>query len=69
MPGGRINRTQVARYMEHLKEMEQEAAAANAGISVRSSRRVERAGGLPVGAWSGWRTRSPLHGWPRPCPR
>ena len=47
MPGRRINRTQVVKYMEHRKELEQEAAAAKVGISVRSARRIERAGGLP----------------------
>ena len=34
----------VAKYMEHRKEMEQEAAAAKAGISMRSARRIEHAG-------------------------
>jgi hypothetical protein len=48
MPGRRINRTQVVKYMEHRKELEQEAAAAKAGISVRSARRIERAGDLPA---------------------
>ncbi len=65
MPGRRINRTQVAKYMEHRKEMEQEAAAAKAGISVRSARRIERAGGLPSEReLRRWRTRSdPLSQW------
>lgn len=65
MPGRRINRTQVAKYMEHRKDLEQEAAAAKAGISVRSARRVERAGGLPSKQEPRqWRTRAdPLAPW------
>jgi len=65
MPGRRINRTQVAKYMEHRKELEQEAAAAKVGISVRSARRIERAGGLPSKQEARpWRTRSdPLSRW------
>ena len=47
MSGRRINRTQVAKYMEHRKRLEQEAVAAKVGISVRSERRIERAGGFP----------------------
>jgi hypothetical protein len=34
MPGRRINRTQVAKCMEHRKELEQGAAAAKAGVGV-----------------------------------
>jgi len=65
MPGRRINRTQVARYMEHRKELEQDVAAAKVGISVRSARRIERAGGLPSQQEArGWRTRAdPLERW------
>lgn len=65
MPGRRINRTQVAKYMEHRKELEQEAAAAKVGISVRSARRIECAGGQPsTQGERHWRTRSdPLSGW------
>ncbi|HXX82987.1 MAG TPA: IS21 family transposase [Casimicrobiaceae bacterium] len=65
MPGRRINRTQVAKYMEHRKELEQEAAAAKVGISVRSARRIERAGGLPSKQEvRQWRTRTdPLSRW------
>ena len=65
MPGRRINRTQVAKYMEHRKELEQEPAAAKAGISVRSARRIERAGGLPSNSEPRqWRTRvDPLSRW------
>lgn len=65
MPGRRINRTQVAKYMEHRKELEQEATAAKVGISVRSARRIERAGGLPSKQERReWRTRpDPLSGW------
>jgi acyl-CoA synthetase (NDP forming) len=40
MSGRRINRTQVAKYMEHRKRLEQEAVAAKVGISVRSARRI-----------------------------
>ncbi|MGZ8981909.1 MAG: IS21 family transposase [Burkholderiaceae bacterium] len=65
MPGRRINRTQVAKYMEHRKELEQEAAAAKVGISVRSARRIEGAGGLPSKQeLRQWRTRAdPLSCW------
>jgi transposase InsO family protein len=65
MPGRRINRTQVAKYMEHRKELKQEAAAAKVGVSVRSARRIERAGGLPSQQQTRqWRTRAdPLSGW------
>ena len=65
MPGRRINRTQVAKYMEYRKELEQEPAAAKAGISVRSERRIERAGGLPSKREARqWRTRvDPLSRW------
>jgi hypothetical protein len=51
--------------MEHRKENEQEAAAAKVGISVRSARRIERAGGLPSKEeLRGWRTRpDPLSRW------
>jgi hypothetical protein len=65
MPGRRINRTQVAKYMECRKELEQEPAAAKAGISVRSARRIERAGGLPSKREARqWRTRvDPLSRW------
>jgi hypothetical protein len=65
MPGRRINRTQVAKYMEHRKELDQEAAAAKVGIGVRSARRIERAGGLPSKHEPrSWRTRcDPLARW------
>lgn len=65
MSGRRINRTQVAKYMEHRKRLEQEAVAAKVGISVRSARRIERAGGLPSQqATRQWRTRAdPLSAW------
>jgi len=65
MPGTRINRTQVTKYMEHRKELEQEAAAAKVGISVRSARRIERAGGVPSKQEPRqWRTRpDPLSRW------
>src|SRR5689334_8696711 len=65
MPGRRINRTQVAKYMEHRKEQDQEAAAAKVGISTRSARRIERAGGLPSSQDPRqWRTRAdPLARW------
>lgn len=68
MPGRRINRTQVAKYMEHRKELEQEAAAAKVGISVRTARRIERAGGqLSNGDMRSWRTRiDPLAPWWEP---
>jgi hypothetical protein len=65
MPGRRINRTQVAKFMEHRKELDQEVAAAKAGLSVRSARRIERAGGLPSKQEPRqWRTRTdPLARW------
>jgi hypothetical protein len=65
MPGRRINRTQVAKYMEHRKELDQETASAKAGISIRSARRIERSGGLPSKQQARqWRTRSdPLARW------
>jgi len=65
MPGRRINRTQVAKYMEHRKELDQEASAAKVGISVRSARRIERAAGLPSKQEPRqWRTRAdPLARW------
>ncbi|MGH8864469.1 MAG: IS21 family transposase [Burkholderiales bacterium] len=65
MPGRRINWTQVAKYMDERKELEQGAAAAKAGISVRSARRIERAGGLPSQQEvRQWRTRAdPLSQW------
>lgn len=65
MSGRRINRTQVAKYMEHRKRLEQEAVAAKVGISVRSARRIERAGGLPSQQETRqWRTRAdPLSAW------
>ena len=65
MPGRRINRTQVAKYMEHRKELDQETAAAKAGISPRSARRIERVGGLPSKQEPRpWRTRAdPLTRW------
>lgn len=65
MPGRRINRTQVAKYMEHREQLDQAAAAAKAGISERSARRIERAGGLPSKQdQRQWRTRAdPLAPW------
>lgn len=65
MPGRRINRTQVAKYMEHRKELTQEVAAAKVDISVRSARRIERAGGLASKQEARqWRTRGdPLSRW------
>ncbi|MEO6064517.1 MAG: IS21 family transposase [Lysobacterales bacterium] len=65
MPGRRINWNQVAKYMEHRKELEQETAAAKVGLSVRTARRIERAGGLPSQQGPRpWRTRTdPLSAW------
>ena len=65
MPGRRVNGRQVAKYMEHRKELDQEVAAAKVGISVRSGRRIERAGGLPSKQEPRqWRTRTdPLARW------
>ncbi len=47
MPGKRITDHQVHRYKQHRNKFSQAAAAAKAGISERSARRIEDAAGLP----------------------
>lgn len=58
MPGKRIGDYQVAKYREYRRQFTQEAAAAKAGISIRSARRIEGSTVLPSqrGPRS-WRTR------------
>ena len=58
MPGNRITDLQMIKYKELRGKHIQEAAAAKAGISVSSARRMERSGVLPSqGGHRGWRTR------------
>ena len=58
MPGKKITDHQVLKYKDHRKKLTQVAAAAKAGISERSARRVERSEALPSqGAPRHWRTR------------
>ena len=47
MPGSRITDRQVLLYMSHRKHHSQEVAAAKAGMSVRTARRIEGQGALP----------------------
>lgn len=48
MPGTRITDQQVCLYMNLRKNKSQALAAAKAGVSERSARRIERAGALPT---------------------
>lgn len=58
MPGKKITDHQVLKYKEQRNRLTQVAAAAKAGISERSARRVERSDTLPSqGASRSWRTR------------
>lgn len=58
MPGKRITDHQVHKYKEHRNKLTQTAAAAKAGISERSARRVERSHTLPSQRPErSWRTR------------
>ncbi len=58
MPGKRITDHQVHKYKQHRNKLSQVAAAAKAGISERSARRIEDATGLPSQrAGRSWRTR------------
>lgn len=58
MPGKRITDHQVHKYKEHRNRLNQVAAAAKAGISERSARRVEQAPSLPSQKPErDWRTR------------
>ena len=58
MPGKRITDHQVHKYKQHRNQFSQVAAAAKAGISERSARRIEDAQGLPSQRpQRNWRTR------------
>jgi transposase InsO family protein len=58
MPGKKITDHQVLKYKEHRKKLAQAAAAAKAGISERSARRIERSDALPSQSPPrSWRTR------------
>lgn len=58
MPGKKITDHQVLKYKEHRRKLTQSAAAAKAGISERSARRVERSDALPSQRQPrSWRTR------------
>ena len=58
MPGKRITDHQVHKYKQHRNKLRQVAAAAKAGISEQSARRIEDASGLPSQrAARNWRTR------------
>lgn len=58
MPGKRITDYQVNKYKELRRQVNQEAAAAKTGISVRSARRIEQTRTLPSqGGARRWRTR------------
>ena len=59
MPGNKITDHQVRKYKQLRLELDQVAAAAQAGISERSARRIERGGGLPSQRGPReWRTRA-----------
>lgn len=59
MPGRPITSQQVQLYMDHRDHLGQAGAAAKAGISERSGRRLDRRGGaLPVRLDRDWRTRA-----------
>ena len=47
MPGKKITDHQVLKYKDHRKKLTQVAAAAKAGVSERSARRIERNDALP----------------------
>jgi hypothetical protein len=58
MPGKKITDHQVLKYKDHRKKLTQVAAAAKAGVSERSARRIERSDGLPSQSpGRHWRTR------------
>lgn len=58
MPGKKVTDHQVLKYKEHRKKLTQVAAAAKAGISERSARRIERSDALPSqSSPRSWRTR------------
>ena len=57
MPGTRITDQQVTIYMTHRKRNSQVVAAAKAGISERSARRLDKANQPPDEGKRTWRTR------------
>ncbi len=58
MPGKKITDHQVQKYKQHHLKLSQAAAAAKAGISERSARRIEHSDGLPSQREErAWRTR------------
>jgi hypothetical protein len=58
MPGKRITDHQVLKFKQHRNTLTQAAAAAKAGVSERSARRIEDADGLPSQRPTrSWRTR------------
>ncbi len=58
MPGQKITRQQVELYMHHRHQgFTQETAAAKSGVSVRSGRRIDKAGGPCSASERDWRTR------------
>ncbi|WP_421910594.1 IS21 family transposase [Parahaliea mediterranea] len=58
MPGQHITHRQEELYMQHRKAgATQEVAAAKAGLSVRSGRRIEQSGGVRTQSERDWRTR------------
>ena len=59
MPGKRITDHQVHKYKQHRNKLTQVAAAAKAGVSERSARRIEHSDALPSQRPPrSWRTRS-----------
>ncbi len=59
MPGKKITDHQVHKYKQHRNKLSQVAAAAKAGISERSARRIETSDALPSQREArAWRTRS-----------
>lgn len=57
MPGTRITDQQVTIYMKHRKRNSQVIAAAKAGISERSARRIDKLDEQPLSNKRQWRTR------------
>ena len=58
MPGKKITDHQVQKYKQHHLKLSQIAAAAKAGISERSARRIESSDALPSQRDRAWRTRA-----------
>jgi hypothetical protein len=57
VPGTRITDQQVTIYMKHRKRNSQVIAAAKAGISERSARRIDKLDEQPLSNKRQWRTR------------